>query len=59
MIICIPIEEVKPGDKVRGQFVSEAKTHPSYPNVTRLILEDGERLDSFKGHIIEVEREEG
>ena len=56
--IRIPIEEVKVGDVVRGRVVIEVKDHPFYPNITRLILEDGERHDSFEGHIIEVERTE-
>ena len=55
--IRIPIEEVKVGDVVRGNKVAEVKSHPSYPNVIRVELESGERFDTFKGHVIEVERE--
>ena len=60
--IRIPIEEVKVGDVVRGQKVVTAVKHHyfSYPDIikfTRLTLEEG-TIDSFPGHIIEVEREE-
>ena len=57
MIIRIPVEEVKVGDKVRGNKVVGVKDHPLYPNVTRVELWNRERFDTFKGHTIEVERE--
>lgn len=57
MKIHIPIEQVRAGDIVQGQIVAEIKGHPKYPNVTRLVMEDGELHDSFEGHLIEVERE--
>lgn len=56
--IRVPIEEVQVGDIVQGNKVVEVKEHPLYPNVTRLEFWNRERLDTFEGHVIEVEREE-
>ena len=49
----IPIEQVREGDTVLGQRVAAVQDH----GYIRLVMESHGTIDSFRGHVIEVERE--